>query len=369
MKKNILFNNFSREYKTIKEEINSAITGVLNRGWYILGEQVKLFETELAEYLGLKFCVGCASGTDAIALALMALTIGAGEEVITTDVTAFPTIRGIEMVGAIPVVVDINPDDGLIDCNKIEEAISSRTKAIVPVHLYGQCADMECINNIAQKHNLFVIEDCAQAGGAKYNDKRAGTLSDVSAFSFYPTKNLGAYGDGGAVGTNNEIIYNKLLKLRNYGQTDRYFFEDYGFNSRLDEIQAAILRVKLKYLDDMNQKRNKLANYYVKHLNNSIVTTLSTKDHNYNIYHLFIIKVPDRDAFQTYMKENGIQTLVHYPVPCRRQKAFQKFWNNAYDGVWESDLFVEQIVSIPIYPELTGDEVEYITEKINSFKL
>jgi dTDP-4-amino-4,6-dideoxygalactose transaminase len=369
MKRNILFNDFSREYKAIKEEINPAVMGVLNKGWYILGEQVQLFEKEFAKYLGLEFCVSCASGTEAIALALMATDIGAEDEVITTDVTAFPTITGIQMVGAVPVVVDVNPDDGLIDCNKIEEAISPRTRAIVPVHLYGQCAQMDIINNIALKHNLIVVEDCAQAGGAKYNKKRAGTLSDVSTFSFYPTKNLGAYGDGGAVCTNNETIYHKLSTLRNYGQTDRYHFEGYGLNSRLDEIQAAILRVKLKHLDDWNKRRNKIANYYLQHLNGSMVKALHTKDYNYNIYHLFVIKVTDRDEFQTYLEENGIQTLVHYPIPCRKQKAFKKYWNNTYDRVWKSDIFVEQIVSIPIYPELTDGEAEYITKQINSFKL
>jgi dTDP-4-amino-4,6-dideoxygalactose transaminase len=368
MSRTILFNDFSREYNSIGVEINAAIKRVLNSGRYILGECVSVFEAELAAYLGIEYCVTCASGTDAIGLALMAAGIGDNDEVITTDVTAFPTIRGIQIAGATPVVVDINSNDGLINADKIEKVVNSRTKAILPVHLYGQCASLDQIISIAHKHNLILVEDCAQAIGAEYNGKKAGTFGELSAFSFYPTKNLGAYGDGGAVCTNSREYYRRLLLLRNYGQTERYLFQGYGLNSRLDELQAAILSVKLSHLQDWNEQRNRIADYYKKHIDYRIAAPLHGESVCYNNYHLFVIKTGNRNQFQSHMNAHGIQTLIHYPVPCRKQDAFRAYWNESYRGVWESDAFVEQIVSIPLYPYLTEEEAAYIVNQVNSFK-
>jgi dTDP-4-amino-4,6-dideoxygalactose transaminase len=365
---NIPFNNFQGEHKVISKEINSAINDVINSGWFVLGEKVKIFEEEFAKYIGTKFCVGCASGTEAIALSLMSFDIKAGDEVITTDITAFPTIVGILMTGAKPVVVDIKPDNGLMDCKKIEGVISPKTKAVIPVHLYGQCVDMASLKHIANKHNLLIVEDCAQSAGSEYKGKKAGTFGEVSAFSFYPTKNLGAYGDGGAVCTDDKGIYDKLLAVRNYGQTDRYHHDCYGINSRLDEIQAAILSVKLKHLDKWNSKRNEIASYYTVHLDQNIAIPLLQDSNIYNTFHLFVIKTDERDALQSYLEDKGIMTLIHYPIPVRKQNAFKKYYSESYDGLWESNAFTNQILSIPINPWIKESEMHYIVNQINSFE-
>jgi len=359
----ILFNDLSKEPEAIKQEIQQAIQRVVDSGWFILGKELEAFEKAFAQYIGTRYCVGVASGTEAIALALMANNIGAGDEVITTNITAYPTISGILQSGAQPVVVDILNSNGLIDTTRIEEKITSRTEAILPVHLYGQSCHMDAIKAIADKNNLLVIEDCAQATGATFKDKKCGSMGTCGAFSFYPTKNLGAYGDGGAITTNDEEVYKKLLALRNYGQTKRYYHESKGINSRLDEIQAAILNVKLKYLDQFNQERQDIAQAYRKGLQK--VECLTQESYGIPCYHLFVIKTPYRDQLAEYLQSNEIQTLIHYPVPVNRQKAFK--WQK--EEMMESSIeFADSILSLPIYPGLSKQAIDQIIHTLNEFK-
>jgi dTDP-4-amino-4,6-dideoxygalactose transaminase len=359
----IRFDNFNPQYAAIKEEIDTAVRRVLESGWFILGQEVEAFEREFARYIGCRYCVGVASGTDAIALSLAALDIGGGDEVITTDMTAFPTIAAIVQAGALPVPVDISPDDGLIDPDKIEAKITTRTKAVVPVHLYGQSCDMDPICGIARKHRLKIVEDCAQSVGAAYKERKTGAIGDVSAFSFYPTKNLGAYGDAGAVTTDDEAVYNKLLQLRNYGQRTRYYHDTPGINSRLDEMQAAVLRVKLEHLDRWTRQRRRHAAYYRQHLNS--VACLKENPYGEPVYHLFVVKTPHRDRMLEYLKANGIQCLIHYPVPIHRQKAFPTRGLQDDNLYPHTGRFAHEIFSIPLYPELTAEQREKIVETIN----
>jgi len=363
----IRFDNFKVQYAAIKDEIDYAIKKVLESGWFIMGQELESFEKEFAAYIGCRYCVGVASGTEAIALSLLSLDIGINCEVITSNMTAFPTIAAIMQTGAVPVVTDISTADGLIDVKEIEKKINRRTKAIIPVHLYGQSCDMDPINEIAQKHNLAVVEDCAQSVGASYKKKSTGTMGRVNAFSFYPTKNLGAYGDGGAITTDDESIYGKLLQLRNYGQRVRYFHDTFGFNSRLDEIQAAILRVKLKYLGKWNRQRQEHAHYYQTHLKS--VSFLKEHEYGLPVYHLFVIKTNanQRDKLVEYLKANQIQNLIHYPVPIHRQKAFPKMGQRNSDIYPQTSRFAGEILSIPIYPELSADDREKIVKTINEF--
>jgi dTDP-4-amino-4,6-dideoxygalactose transaminase len=361
----IRFDNFNAQYTSIKEEINSTIQRVLDSGWFILGKELESFEAEFARYIGSRYCVGVASGTDAITLSLMSLDIGPGDEVITSDMTAFPTIAAIMHCGAIPVVADISQDDGLIDPGKIESKITGKTKVIIPVHLYGQSCDMDVIHEIARKYRLKIVEDCAQSVGATYKGKKTGTIGDVNAFSFYPTKNLGAYGDGGAITTNNETIYQKLLQLRNYGQRVRYYHDNFGINSRLDEIQAAILRVKLKYLEEWNNARRNVASQYRESL--ASVTCLKENPYGKPVYHLFVVRTPHRDRLMEHLKANGIQSLIHYPVPIHKQKAFPSTESIDNDSYYETTAFADEILSIPIYPELNQEDQWKIIDTINNF--
>lgn len=359
----ILFNDFKLHYQSVKEETEKAIQRVMTSGWYVLGKEVEAFEKEFAQYLGVKYCVGVASGTEAIALGLMANGIGVNDEVITTNLTAFPTITGIQQTGATPVVVDVLAKDGLIAPSKIEDKINAKTKAIVPVHLFGQSCDMEAIIKIATKYDLKIIEDCAQSAGATYQQKYCGALGDCGAFSFYPTKNLGAYGDGGAISTNDEKIYENLLYLRNYGQTKRYHHEYQGINSRLDEIQAAILRVKLPFLDSWNKRRTFLADRYKSQLKN--VEFIVENSYGNSVHHLFVVKSEKRDNLLEYLNNNGVQSLIHYPIPIHKQKAFtfQKDEDLAI-----SEKMADKILSLPIYPELTEEKQDIIIEKINYYE-
>ena len=359
----ILLNNFKIQYQNIKNEIDEAIQRVLDSSWFILGKELESFEREFANYLGVKYCVGVASGTEAITLALMVHEIGQGDEVITTNMTAFPTITGILQSGAIPVVIDIFEKDGLIDYTEIEMKINKMTKAIVPVHLYGQSCDMTEILNIAKNKKLIVIEDCAQSAGASSRDKKTGSLGECGAFSFYPTKNLGAYGDGGAITTNDKEIYKKLLCYRNYGQTSRYYHKTKGINSRLDEIQSAILRVKLKYLDEWNYQKRKIASFYQENLNK--VECLEENNHGKSVYHLFEIKTQHRDKMIKYLNGKNIQALIHYPIPINKQESFKWQKDENFDNTKK---FTNSILSIPIYPDLKKKEMEEIVRAINGYK-
>jgi len=357
----IKFNNFNTEYNFIKSEIDTSIARVISSGWYILGIELSNFEKLFSKYLGANYCVGVGSGTDALTISLMSLNIGKGDEVITTSLTAYPTITGILNSGAKPVLVDVYKSNALMDVEKIEAKINKKTKAIMPVHLYGQSCDMNMITKIAKKHNLAVVEDCAQATGALYKGKKVGTIGDCGAFSFYPTKNLGAYGDGGAIVTNSEKIYLKAKLYRNYGQEDKYNHTLNGLNSRLDEIQAAVLATKLKFLDNWNRKRREIAKKYSTEL--KTVDFLKNDSDSLHVHHLYVIKSNNRDKLINHLTKNGVETLIHYPLPINKQKAFFKMENETYEN---ADKITKQILSLPINPWLKDDEINSIIEIINS---
>lgn len=358
----IPFNSFDREYLFFKDDVQSAINRVLESGWYILGKECDSFEKELSIFMDVPYCVTVANGTEAISLALRAHEIGYGDEVITTAMTAYPTIVGIVETGATPVLVDIDKRTGLIDISKIESAITSKTKALMPVHMYGQSCDMTAIVEITRKNKLVLIEDCAQSIGAKWKDKMTGSFGESAALSFYPTKNLGAYGDGGAVVTKNEAVYEKLKKLRNYGQSVRYYHEELGINSRLDELQAAILRVKLVHLEKRIERRRQIAKYYDENVT-GVAHAIEQMD-AYHTYHLYVVSCENRERFMKYLESKGIETLIHYPIPVHRQKAFKQ--GKEYT-MPVAEKYTREVLSIPMYPELTDIEVEYIVNTVNKF--
>ena len=358
----ICLNNFKKEYQLIKDEIDEAINNVLKSGHYILGKECSAFEEEFADYIGARYCVSVGNGTEAIHLSLRAAGIKNGDEVITTSLTAYPTIVGILEAGGMPVLIDTHPDTCLLNEDLIEEKITPRTSFILPVHLYGQCANMNKIKEISNKHDIKIIEDCAQAAGAEYESIKAGNLGNASAFSFYPTKNLGAYGDGGAVITNDSGIYERLIMLRNYGQKNRYHHDRFGINSRLDELQAAILRVKLKHLDSFISARRNIASAYDKNLKFDSVKEIF---HNKHGYHLYVIFSSKRERLQNYLADNGIQTLVHYPVPVYRQDALN-YSKTEFFPV--TDKITEKILSIPLNPTIDKNEINHIINILNEYK-
>lgn len=359
----IPFGNLKKHYFLIKDEIDSAILEVLESGWFILGERVSSFEKKFANYCDKEFGIGVGSGTDALLLSLLAYGINQGDEVITVPNTAIPTISAIIASGARPVFVDIN-ENYLIDVDKIEAAITPKTKAIVPVHLYGQACDMNRVIELANKYNLAIIEDCAQSHGAKHNGKKV-PISETGAFSFYPSKNLGAFGDAGMVVTGNKNIANKLKKLRNYGQSDRYYAESQGYNSRLSDIQAAILDVKLKYLDKWNERRQNIAETYDLLLKELVKTPLN-QNGSRHVYHLYVVRHEKREELQKYLEKRGIKTIIHYPIPLHLQPAYRYLGYNEGDFP-NTEKFCKEILSIPIFPELEDEEVKKIVEVIKEF--
>ncbi len=360
----IKFNDFKKQYSFHKKEFNIAIKDVLDSGWYILGNKVSNFEKSFAEYIGCNYCIGVANGMEAIQIALLALNIGPGDEVITTSHTAVATVLAIKLSGAQPVFVDID-EYFCIDAKKIEEKINKKTKAIVPVHLYGQSVDIGKILNICKKYKIHLIEDCAQAHGATYKNKKVGSFGIINCFSFYPTKNLGAFGDGGAIITDDKKLYEKIIMLRNYGQKNRYEHEVVGLNSRLDEIQASILSIQLKYLENNNKKRRKIANIYYKNFKDIKEINLPKIRKNcLPVFHLFVIKAKDRDGLSAYLKTKGIPTLIHYPIPVHKQKCFKEF-NDIELPVLEDS--VKSILSLPIHPFLQKKEIEYVCKNIKNY--
>ncbi len=360
----IVMNDFKKEYSLLSKEINEAISRVLESGWYILGKEVESFEVEFANYIGSKYCIAVANGLEALQVSLMALGIGKGDEVLTVSNTAVATVLAISNVGAKPVFVDVD-DYYLMDVNKIEEKITKRTKAILPVHLFGQMTDMGAIKKIAKKYNLKIVEDACQAHGATQKTKKSGSFGDLGCFSFYPTKNLGAYGDGGAIVTDSKKMYEKCLMLRNYGQKNRYEHEIRGLNSRLDEIQAAVLKVKLKHLDKFIQKRNKIADLYIRNLKNVNQIKLPiTLERNYHAYHLFVVQAENRDDLMTYLRNNGVQALVHYPIPVHQQKCYREFNKIKLS---KTEYFAENIISLPVNPLLPLNEVKTVCKLIKDF--
>jgi len=356
--------DLKRQYKQTGEEIEKAVVEVLRSGAYILGPNTKALEQEFSEYLGVKHSIGLNSGTDALHLALRALDIGKGDEVITVAFTFVATTESIEIVGATPVFVDINPDTFNIDAKAIEDKITPRTKAIMPVHLYGQPADMDVIMDVAKRHNLYVIEDCCQAIGATYKGKKVGTFGDVGAYSFFPTKNLGGMGDGGMATTNSDYIKDRMIALRNHGGAIRYHHDEIGVNSRLDEIQSAILRVKMNYIDEWNSKRREVAKRYTELFKDCPdVITPKELDDTYCVYHQYTIKVPNRDEVQKMLQENGVGAMIYYPIPLHMQKV------HAHLGYKTGDLphteeNTKLVMSLPMFAELTAEEQKEIADKV-----
>jgi dTDP-4-amino-4,6-dideoxygalactose transaminase len=362
----ILASNPKAQYLAHKAEIDTAVSRVLNSGWYIFGEEVISFEREFADYLGVDHAVGVGSGTDALHLALRACGIGPGDEVITVAHTAVATVAAIELSGATPVLVDIKPECYTLNPAEIDSAVTKKTKAIVPVHLYGLPADMDGILAAAKKNNLLVIEDCAQAPGARYHGKCVGSLGDAAAFSFYPTKNLGAIGDGGCITTHNADIAKKARLLREYGWSERYVSSVAGTNSRLDSIQAAILRVKLRSLDADNARRGIIADRYSRNLKDSGVAVPLGRREAEHVYHLYVVASDRRDALQLHLKENDIGALVHYPVPVHRQPAYRG--RLAGEGrLLQTDAAAGQVLSLPIYPELSESDQDIVIKAIKEF--
>ncbi len=364
---NIPFGDLRRQYLSIKDEIDGAVHSALDSGWFILGKQVEAFEREFAEYCGCRYGVGVGSGTEALHLALLACGVKQGDEVITVPNTAVPTVSAISFANAVPIFVDIDPKSYTMDVSKIEEKISIKTKAIIPVHIFGQSADMDLNLEIAEKWNLNIIEDACQAHGTEYKNRKIGSIGDVGCSSFYPSKNLGAYGDGGMVVTNNKDIAQKVWMLRNYGQEKRYYHSIKGFNSRLDELQAAILRVKLKYLDEWNARRREIAKLYDEMITNNEILKPAKMDYGKHIYHLYVIRTERRDQLQKYLQKRGIKTVIHYPIPVHLQEAYHDL--GLKEGTCPiAEKYAHEVLSLPMFPELTEEEVEFICGAINSFQ-
>ncbi|SDO96834.1 dTDP-4-amino-4,6-dideoxygalactose transaminase [Eubacterium maltosivorans] len=383
--------NVSRQYTSIKEEINTAVLKVLASGAYILGDTVKAFEEAYADYIGVNYAVGVGNGTDALVIALKSLNIGKNDEVITTAMSFFATAEAIAAVGATPVFVDCTEDTFLIDPQKIEEKITVKTKAIIPVHLYGQCADMDTILGIAEKYKLYVIEDAAQAAGAEYKGKKAGSMGDIGCFSFFPTKNLGCAGDGGIIVTNQEAVYRKSRAYRVHGSgldgqftyqsfqgidsTEELDFKEnlpkyynfvIGYNSRLDALQAAILQTKLKYLDHWNKQRRVIAEKYKHQISNPKVTLPHIEKENQSIFYVYVLKVIDRDGLREYLKEKGIATGVYFPIPLHKQKVFKSLGYRTGDFP-NAEMVADHTIAIPMFPELTIEEQEKIVKCVNQY--
>jgi dTDP-4-amino-4,6-dideoxygalactose transaminase len=361
----IPFIDFKRENAAINNEVLDAIQRVLKRGWFVLGEENEKFEAEFSSYIGARFGVGVNSGSDALYLAINALGITQGDEVITVPHTMISTVDAIVRNHAKPVFVDINPETYTIDSTKIEPKVSEKTRAIIPVHLYGHPADMDPIMEIAEKYGLSVIEDACQAHGSEYKNMKVGAIGEIGCFSFYPTKNLGAYGDSGMMVTNKEKLAEKLKKLRNYGQSQKYYYDCVGVNSRLDEIQAAILRAKMTHLDEWNQKRRRLSNLYNELLQGTSALTPLEKEYAKHVYHLYVMRHPERDKLRQYLLKQGVETLIHYPIPVHFQKAYARL--SRHEELSTTEKVCNEILSLPIHPYLTEEEVSFISEQVRKF--
>lgn len=362
---NIPYQDLKGSHQTIYRELEDAFKEVMHNEWYIQGVNCRAFEKEFAMYCGAQFCVGVGNGLDAIRLSLMALDIGIGSEVIVCANTFIATVLAISQTGAKPVLVDADIETFNIDVSKIEEKITKKTRAIVPVHLYGRVVDLDPIMNIAKKYHLSVIEDAAQAHGAVYKGNKIGSQSAAAAFSFYPGKNLGALGDGGAVVTNSREVYEKVKKIANYGSDKKYIHEFRGINSRLDEMQAAFLRVKLKYLDFWNEERRMIAEIYERELDRECYVLPVKMKKEENVYHIFPILCKNREGLRDYLKENGIETNIHYPRPIFRQEAYaEEFIGQSFPV---TDRICEEELSLPIFPGMGKEQLEYMVEVVNRF--
>lgn len=367
-KMKILFNDFSKMQVELAEEIQQVFSKVYNRAWYVDGEEKRTFEEEFAAYCGTQYCVGVGNGLDAIRLILQGMHIGNGDEVIVPASTFIATALAVTYVGATPIFVETTSDYYTINTSLIEEKITERTKAIVAVHLYGQCCDMTLINEIAKKHNLKVIEDSAQAHGSYFRDKKAGNLSDAAAFSFYPGKNLGALGDAGAVTTNDKNLADEIRALANYGSDYKYHHIYIGTNSRLDELQAAFLRIKLRKLDMWNAWRKNAAKRYLERIGNENVILPKVADGCDPVWHIFAIRSQDRDGLEKHLKINDIGTTIHYPIPIFQQKAYEDL--KIKEGSFPiAEMIAKQELSLPMFYGITDEQIDYVCDVINRWKV
>ncbi|MGL6064752.1 MAG: DegT/DnrJ/EryC1/StrS family aminotransferase [Fusobacteriaceae bacterium] len=364
-KMKVPFNVLSQTYFMKQEEYEKKALEVLRSGWYILGNEVKEFEKEFSNYVGSKYCIGLDNGLNALVIAFRELGIGRGDEVIVQANTYIASVMGITMNGATPVFVE--PDQYFnLDADKIEKVITKKTKAICVVHLYGQASNMNKIMELSKKYNLKVVEDCAQSHGADFKKKRTGTFG-IGCFSFYPSKNLGCFGDGGAITTNDEKFNRDIRVLRNYGSEQRYYNEVVGYNSRLDELQAGLLRIKLSHLEELTEQREKIANKYLSEIKNSKIELPRVREGATSVWHLFVIRTNERDNFQKYLEENGIGTVIHYPIPPHLSKAYE------YLGYKKGDFpitekYAETVLSLPLYNGMTEEEQNYVIEIINKYE-
>jgi dTDP-4-amino-4,6-dideoxygalactose transaminase len=362
----IPFNDLARGTQAVRGELDVALAGVLDSGWFVLGEEGRAFEEEFAAFVGVSHCVNVASGTDAIELALRALEIGLGDEVVTQANTCVPTISAIERTGATPVLCDVEPDAATIDLQSLGGALTERTKAVVPVHLYGQCGDVDAVVELCAERGIDVVEDCAQAHGAELGGRRVGSIGRLACFSFYPTKNLGALGDAGAVVTNDDRLAERLRLLRQYGQTDRYRHVARGVNSRLDELQAAVLRARLPRLEAWNRRRAEIAAAYTDALAASPVRPLRVLEGRVHVFHLFVVDAPERASLQAHLDQAGIGTLIHYPTPVHGHPPYRELGDGPVP-LATSERLSSRILSLPIYPELRDGEVERVATALRDF--
>lgn len=360
------FSSFEKMHNEIEEEIKNKINDVIDSNWFVHGKNVESFEKNFANYCGTKYCVGVGNGLDGLTLALRAMGVKKGDEVIVPSHTFIATTLAISALGAIPIFVEPNETDYTIDVKKIEDKITDKTKAIIAVHLYGQCADMDSIMEIANKYGIKVLEDAAQAHGATYKGRKAGALGHIAEFSFYPGKNLGAMGDGGCITTNDEEMALEVRKLSNYGSIEKYNHEEKGVNSRLDEMQAAILDVKLKYLDKWNNDRRRIAKLYLEGINNPIIELPIVGENNNHVWHLFVIRTSQRSKLQKYLSENGISTLIHYPTAIHKQSAYKEFTDL---NLPLAEKYASEVLSLPMFYGMTDEEVNYVIKLLNEFKI
>lgn len=361
----ITFLDLGQINKPHQERIQQAVNRVIQSGWYILGREVETFEKQFAEFCDTRHCIGVANGLDALTLVLKAWDLPDRSEVIVPANTYIASVLSITLAGLKPVWVEPDPNTYLIDPTRIEAAITAQTRAILPVHLYGRCCDMDPLLDLADRYQLYVLEDAAQAHGARYRGKRAGNLGHAAAWSFYPSKNLGALGDAGAITTNDDELARRIRALRNYGSLQRYVNEYVGNNSRLDELQAAVLSAKLPFLDLENERRQALALHYLHGIKNPAVGLPPANQINDDVWHLFVIRHPNRDALRAYLHERGIGTDVHYPIPPHKQKAYAQY---AHCPLPISEQLHRDVVSLPLNPTLTDEEVHYIIDCINEFE-
>ena len=364
----ILMNDFKAESTSLKEEMLSAASRVIDSGWYVLGKEVEEFEQLWAKTCGVSSAVGVANGMDAIEIALRSLDIGPGDEVITTAMTAFATVLAIFRAGAIPVLADIDADTALLSLESVERCISPKTKAVILVHLYGQVRDMQVWSQFCDQHNLYLIEDCAQAHLAAWQGRVAGNFGKAGAYSFYPTKNLGTLGDGGMLVTNDDALAERASRLRNYGQSIRYHHPEIGMNSRLDEVHAAMLQVRLRWLPEFTLRRQEIAKKYAQGIQHALMRKLATpQETTAHVYHLYVIACEQRDALQKHLDSHGVQTHCHYPVPIHHQESCKDIRRDP-QGLNVSERHAKSCLSLPCHSQMSDKDVDFVIDVVNQFK-